>query len=533
MPNPSPPSCTDVMDDREHLERSDFVGGVSDGTIGCAVMDYHPRGQMQVHRSWFMLDRVVVVTNIGTNASLADFSRIAPAQGCSDTCFISWAGHTTGPTAATIATAWDQRLLSSESPALFSTRTSTPCNKSGRAPYFSRPEPIQPGVVEQRLQNLAYLHHSKIGFVPLPTPTMVAHCAPQPEWSVTARTSNRTGSWANITQGDANLINKPVFSAHIDHGKTDDRADISTIYAILPGINSEAMPAAMEELDQHLSVDPGWNVSSLCFNALAQPSFLHATVDGSATSRRTNGSGIFESWQGKTSDFLAPDIHGTTMMASFWQTGEASMQHQGCWDVALSAFDDGNSSEVAMVRSDGADRCMGASQPQEGMHCDLENSRALHALKVKNYSACLVACCENEQCDCWTWTPDERGTGPECMIKQSRSPLQLAPGLWGGNNPTRAAARPTAPKGVVVILREEIVSKENLDLSKRVSPGDVLLHVSVSDPTAKLKSVTLKIAGQWKGDCAHVAKLTNASAIRVVFPTGPDAGKTISFTCHS
>lgn len=53
------------MRDRAKLERSDFVGGASDGMIGCAVMDYHPRGQVQLHRSWFMLDRVVVVTNIG------------------------------------------------------------------------------------------------------------------------------------------------------------------------------------------------------------------------------------------------------------------------------------------------------------------------------------------------------------------------------------------------------------------------------------------------------------------------------------
>ena len=65
VPNALPPSCSDVMRDREKLERSDYVGGVSDGTIGCAVMDYHPRGQVHLHRSWFMLDRFVVVTNIG------------------------------------------------------------------------------------------------------------------------------------------------------------------------------------------------------------------------------------------------------------------------------------------------------------------------------------------------------------------------------------------------------------------------------------------------------------------------------------
>ena len=76
VPNPFPPSCTDVMRDREQLQRSDFVGGVSDGTMGCAVMDYQPRGQLHVHRSWFMLDRVVVVINIGTPVQPSQFAII-------------------------------------------------------------------------------------------------------------------------------------------------------------------------------------------------------------------------------------------------------------------------------------------------------------------------------------------------------------------------------------------------------------------------------------------------------------------------
>ena len=63
------------MRDREQLQRSDFVGGVSDGTMGCAVMDYQPRGQLHVHRSWFMLDRVVVVTNIGMAVQLSQSYR--------------------------------------------------------------------------------------------------------------------------------------------------------------------------------------------------------------------------------------------------------------------------------------------------------------------------------------------------------------------------------------------------------------------------------------------------------------------------
>lgn len=533
MPNPSPPSCSDVMRDREKLERADFVGGVSDGTIGCAVMDYHPRGQVHMHRSWFMLDRVVVVTNVGVCSSRILFCTYPNRTGVwmltSGGRVASLPGHTTGSTAATVTTSWDQRLLSSEAPALFATRTSTPCNSSSRLPNFSPPEPIQPGVTAQRLVNLAYLHHSEIGYVPLPTPTMVANCAPQPEWTVVASATNRTGSWADITQGDAEPIQKQVFSAYIDHGRAINRTDISTTYAIIPGISSEAMPAAMSELDRYLSVEPGWNVSALCFNA--QPRTFSLLTDGGKDGRNSGDSFDAEHWRYAKSEFVAPDI-GTTMMVSFWQTGKAANMHQhGCWNIKLSAVNGVHPSKLGESRNNASSQCKGASEPQQGAHCDLNNSRALAALKLGNFSACLVACCANVHCDCWTWTPNERGTGPECMLKQSGSPLRSAPGLWGGNNPTRSSTRPAVPEGVVATIREEMISDAHM--SGAVSQSNVLLHISVSDPTAKLSSVTLELAGRWKGDCVAVSRPTNTSIVHAVLPVGADAGKTISLTCHS
>ena len=104
-----------------------------------------------------------------------------------------------------------------------------------------------------------------------------------------------------------------------------------------------------------------------------------------------------------------------------------------------------------------------------------------------------------------------------------------APGLWGGNNPKRAAARTPDPTGVVVILRE--ILSDDWDAS--ATSSGVLLHVSVSDPTAKLKSALLELAGRWKGDCRPMPESANASVIHVAFPAGEDAGKTVSFTCHS
>ena len=120
------------------------------------------------------------------------------------------------------------------------------------------------------------------------------------------------------------------------------------------------------------------------------------------------------------------------------------------------------------------------------------------------------------------------------MIKQSRSPLQPAAGLWGGNNPARSSAQPAVAEGVVLILRQEIVADGSSDSeSESDSRSAVLLHISVADPSSKLKSVTLGLAGHWKGDCAPVVEPANTSVIHVVLPAGADAGKTVSLACHS
>ena len=123
------------------------------------------------------------------------------------------------------------------------------------------------------------------------------------------------------------------------------------------------------------------------------------------------------------------------------------------------------------------------------------------------------------------------------MIKQSRSPLQPAAGLWGGNNPARSSAQPAVAEGVVLILRQEIVADGSSDSeSESDSRSTVLLHISVADPSSKLKSVTLELAGHWKGDCAPVDTVVepaNTSVIHVVLPAGADAGNTVSLACHS
>jgi chondroitin AC lyase len=466
-PNPSPLSCTDVMRDRAELQRSGFVGGVSDGHVGCSVMDYHPRGEVQLRRTWFMLDRIVIIANVGhTNGSgSADFP---------------------------VTTAWDQRLVNGE--ATFATRTSA-CNSSNPQPYFTGPQLLRPDA-EHRLQDLAYLHHSSVGYVPWPTPQMIVNCAaPAPRWTVVATAANRTGSWANITQGDSLSIRKPVFTAFIDHGTAaTKRTDISTTYAVVPGVAAADMPSVMTELNRHLSIMPGWNSSSVCFTAAAAQ---HSS--GSASTK---------------SKLIGPGID-TTMMASFWAVGAASKQEQnGCWDISLTAV----LSSASLEQGDTP--CPGATAAQPNMHCDLSYSRGLGSVKVSNYSACSAACCANKKCDCWTWTKDEHGAGPACLIKTSSAPLQPAPGLWGGRNPMRAKNKPISAQGVVVLLSDVLGSD-------RSSVG---VRVHVSDPTAKLASATVQLVGHWEGDCVPMSQ-RNASVLTVVLPTGADVGRTVSKMC--
>jgi hypothetical protein len=377
---------------------------------------------------------------------------------------------------------------------VFATRTSRICNSSTHRPFFTTPKSIRAGAA-QRLEKLAYLHHSDIGYVPLPTPSMVAHCAPPPTWTVVARAANLSGSWQNITQGDGVPITKPVFTAFIDHGVATNPTDISTTYAIVPGVRAQAMPAVMEEFD-HMSVRATWNVSAVCFD-----------------NKRLDS-------KGKKSAILGPGIN-TTMMASFWSIGaEIKLEKYGCWDLALSAVNSvttDHEAKLFTINAEVAPRCAGASAAQQDRHCDLQSSRALRQVRLSNYTACLAACCADMACDCWTWTRDERGTGPECMLKQSNVPLQPAAGLWGGNNPKRAKSRPAAPEGVIAIVN---------DVS---AAGNQAVQISVSDPTAKLTSATVELSGQWQGDCTPFAG--NVSSLLVNLPTGAHAGSTVTFTC--
>ena len=427
-------ACEAFYHDLKAKHRTAFVGGASDGSVGITVADFRSRGELRVRRTWFMFDGVVVVANNGATTQTARH----PAS-----------------------TSLDQRLVNGN--ATYALRTEA-------APFVTPPIPLGAGAA-LATTSLAWIHHSDIGYVPLPTPRMAqASGGTLPAYTIRASLENRTGSWENITQGDANPVTKPVFTAFIDHDTGDHPADISSTYAIVPGLPVTSMQAALDKLDAQLSVHPGWNASVACFAG--------------------------------NSD------EATTMMAALWTpnaSGKASAV--GCWDVMLVSVASAAAARGHHIKEQ---RCTGATPPARDMHCDLQHSTALSSAPSANSTDCAAKCCAVPRCSCWTWTPDEHGEGPYCMLKASNVPLIHATGLYGGTIPSRVQHT-----GVVVMVRS---STEGI-------------RVYVADPSAQLTSVAIEISGRWKGQCSPLQMKPNASQVKVVLPDGQLAGSTVEIRC--
>ena len=357
-------SCQAFIQDLHAKHRTQFVGGTSDGSVGITVMDFRSRGELSVRRTWFMFDGVVIVSNTGGTTALVEHP---------------------------VATSLDQRLANGN--ATYALRTAA-------APFATPPLELGVGPnVTLTTTLLAWLHHSNIGYVPLPTPRMAAAGrGALPRYTVRASLQNQTGSWENITQTrDAHPVTKPLFTAIIDHGSMGTTPlDVSSTYAIVPGVASAAaMQAALDDLDARFSVQAGWNASSACAVGATE-----ATV---------------------------------TMMAALWQhNARATAAAAGCWDITLVSVARadvtvGTKSTTMAAAHRSHDRntqtCAGATAPIKDMHCDLQHSTALAAVPSGNATSCAASCCRNLQCSCWTWTPDEQHTGPHTTHNSTSFPF--------------------------------------------------------------------------------------------------------------
>jgi len=152
------------------------------------------------------------------------------------------------------------------------------------------------------------------------------------------------------------------------------------------------------------------------------------------------------------------------------------------------------------------------------MHCDLEHSTALTSVSSANATDCAAACCATRDCSCWTWTNNESGKGPCCMLKASHAPLVPAGGLYGGTIPART---PYEATGVVVMA------------SRSSTPANVptALHLHVADPSALLTSAKIEISGRWGGGCTPSPLRKNTSLVEVALLGGDLAGSTVQIHC--
>jgi len=218
-PPPAVPSC--AAGDVQAVPRRHFVGGVSDGTVGFAAMDYgatedHGSGSLWMHRSWFMVDDVVVVVGIGNITSGSVFP---------------------------VTTSLDQRLLSAVPPTVA---------------VGGVVATMAPGI-NRTFDSVEWLHHGKVGYAVLGTN------ATTPGVRMVMSTLRQAGSWFDITQGDQSPVEHDVFSAYVDHGVVPRGGRIVHQYVVMPGVPAaEAMPGAVEELTHRLSVANEWAVQHAC-----------------------------------------------------------------------------------------------------------------------------------------------------------------------------------------------------------------------------------------------------------------------------
>lgn len=169
---------------------SRFVGSISDGRDGAAVMAFDREG-LQAHKAWFFSSDQIVCLGAG----------IQPTQG------------------REVATTLNQCLLQGEVVTASGGRTST----------------LAAGA-HQRLENPAWVHHDGVGYVFLGPATV----------SVSSR--EQSGTWKRVTADLSDeVVRKPVFTLGIEHGHRPAAA--SYAYLILPGATTERLRSLTQRPD--------------------------------------------------------------------------------------------------------------------------------------------------------------------------------------------------------------------------------------------------------------------------------------------
>ena len=139
----------------KRLGKSDFVGGASDGSVGCAAMDL-TYDALHAHKAWFCFDHAMACLGAGVTCG------------------------TRNPVLTTL----NQCLL--------------------RGPAYGAAGPVPPG--EHRLADPRWLWHDGIGYV-LAGPA-----------KVDLKVGPQRGAWSDIGTGPEATVERGVFNLAIDHG---------------------------------------------------------------------------------------------------------------------------------------------------------------------------------------------------------------------------------------------------------------------------------------------------------------------------
>lgn len=166
--------------------KTDFVGGVSDGTYGAATFDFaSPHDPLTAHKSWFFFDEAYVCLGAGIQ-STADYP---------------------------VATTLNQCLLN-EAVVVKTARGKSTLSQG-----------------EHQLKAVSWVLHDDVGYL-FPTPV-----------DVSLRNQSYTGTWQSITHStrmkDAKPEQKDLFALWIDHGIRPQAAVYE--YWVVPGMDAEAL----------------------------------------------------------------------------------------------------------------------------------------------------------------------------------------------------------------------------------------------------------------------------------------------------
>lgn len=177
VPNPS--ACRN---------RSNFVGGLSDGRHGIAAMEY-VRDSLHARKAWFFLDRGVVCLGAGIEGSDPE----------------------------TVLTSVNQCML------------------NGRVTVCAGQQPRELEKGRHALDELRWVHHDGIGYVFL-DPTTATVCA-----------QTQQGNWHQVHSREAaRPVERDVFSLWLDHGSKPH--DARYAYIVVPDVEVSAMPSLCNSL---------------------------------------------------------------------------------------------------------------------------------------------------------------------------------------------------------------------------------------------------------------------------------------------